>query len=215
MINRFLKAKHWQLFLLLFAIPMVVQVSLMIVIIGQGISKANPLPTVLLPYLKYFPALMIIFWSIFLGWFWSIAIGLQEKIPSHINMKIKQFKIFFFIPIIYFSSLVLLFTSVLSSDLKSFEIVNTSFFGAYIMFFFMLHLFSMFRVFYSLFFVVKTIKTAELKRETTFGDFTGDFFLLWFFPVGIWKIQPRINKLIEEDSFNTNDVNIFRIKRNS
>jgi hypothetical protein len=39
--------------------------------------------------------------AIFFGWFWSVAIGLQEKVPENITMKVKKFKIFFFIPMVY------------------------------------------------------------------------------------------------------------------
>jgi hypothetical protein len=60
-----------------------------------------------------------------------------------------------------------------------------------------LHLFSMFCIFYCLYFVSKTFKTAELQRQTTFSDFAGEFFLLWFYPVGIWIVQPKINKMVE------------------
>jgi hypothetical protein len=62
---------------------------------------------------------------------------------------------------------------------------------------FPLHLFSMFCIFYCLYFVAKTFKTVELQREVQFSDFAGEFFLIWFFPVGIWVIQPKINKMIE------------------
>jgi hypothetical protein len=63
---------------------------------------------------------------------------------------------------------------------------------------FPLHLFSMFCIFYCLYFVSKTFKTVELQRETTFSDFAGDFFLIWFYPIGIWIVQPKINKMVEE-----------------
>ena len=61
-----------------------------------------------------------------------------------------------------------------------------------------LHLFSMFCIFYCLYFVAKTFKTVELQREVSFSDFAGEFFLFWFFPIGIWIVQPKINKMIED-----------------
>jgi len=61
-----------------------------------------------------------------------------------------------------------------------------------------LHLFSMFCIFYTLYFVAKTFKTVELQREVKFSDFAGEFFLIWFYPIGIWIIQPKINKFIED-----------------
>ena len=43
----------------------------------------------------------------------------------------------------------------------------------------------------------KALKTVEWQKPVTFSDFAGEFFLIWFFPIGIWIIQPRINKLFD------------------
>ena len=37
----------------------------------------------------------------------------------------------------------------------------------------------------------------ELQKEATFNDFVGEFFLIWFYPIGIWFVQPEINKVHE------------------
>jgi hypothetical protein len=52
-----------------------------------------------------------------------------------------------------------------------------------------------------MYFTAKTITSVEMKKETHFSDYIGDFFLIWFFPVGIWFLQPRINRLLEEQNF--------------
>jgi len=57
------------------------------------------------------------------------------------------------------------------------------------------HLFSMFCLFYCLYFIAKALKTVELQRPVTFSDYAGEFFLLWFYPVGVWILQPRINQI--------------------
>jgi amino acid permease len=62
----------------------------------------------------------------------------------------------------------------------------------------LLHLFSMFCTFYSLYFVAKTYKTVELQREVSFSDFAGEFFMICLCPIGIWIVQPKINKMIED-----------------
>ena len=33
------------------------------------------------------------------------------------------------------------------------------------------------------------------RRADSFYDYAGAFFLLWFFPLGIWILQPRVNAL--------------------
>jgi hypothetical protein len=60
-------------------------------------------------------------------------------------------------------------------------------------------------MFYTLWFNAKTFKSVELQREALIGDYIGEFFLLWYFPIGIWFIQPRINKIfgsVENDNIN-------------
>lgn len=49
---------------------------------------------------------------------------------------------------------------------------------------------------YVIYFAAKTIKTAENKTATKFEDFVAEFFLIVFFPIGIWILQPRINRMI-------------------
>jgi hypothetical protein len=61
-----------------------------------------------------------------------------------------------------------------------------------------LHFFAMFCLFYDLYFVSKNLVMVETGKRVTFYDYAGPFFLIWFFPIGIWFIQPRINRLYEQ-----------------
>ncbi|WP_299702123.1 hypothetical protein [uncultured Pontibacter sp.] len=47
-------------------------------------------------------------------------------------------------------------------------------------------------------FPAKMLKSLELGRKAQFGDYAGDFFLMFFWPIGIWVIQPRVNKIKEK-----------------
>jgi hypothetical protein len=38
---------------------------------------------------------------------------------------------------------------------------------------------------------------VERWNHVNFGDYAGEFFLTWFLFVGIWFIQPRINRLFD------------------
>jgi hypothetical protein len=58
-----------------------------------------------------------------------------------------------------------------------------------------LHLLAMYCMFYDLHFVAKSLRIAELRRAVTFSDYGAVFFLLWFYPIGIWFVQPRINAM--------------------
>lgn len=198
MLNRFLKAKHWQLFLLTFGIPMIFQIVIMVSMLFSFATQTNPNPEMILDYTKFFPIFMIIFMATLFGWFWSVAIGFQKKVPENITMKVKKFKIFFFIPIAYMIFIMIFMAYTMNGLINSGNEPNIGHISSMFAIIVPLHLFSMFCIFYSLYFVAKTFKTVELQREVKFSDFAGEFFMIWFYPIGIWIIQPKINKMIEE-----------------
>jgi len=195
MIKRFLKAKHWQLFILMFGIPIIFQIFIMTSMFSNMDTNGNSDPTAMFDSFKLFPIIMFLYTGLFFGWFWSIAHGLREYIPTEYRMKLKKFKIFFFIPLLYILFCVTLigttFYGISSGDNAAGGIV-----GKMLFVILPLHLFSMFSIFYQLYFASKTIKTAELQREVTFSDYLGEFFMIWFFPIGIWVIQPKINRIV-------------------
>jgi hypothetical protein len=154
-------------------------------------------PLVMVSYFKFFPFIMVLFIGTLLGWQWSVAIGLQKIVPAGIKMKVTKFKIFFFIPVIYISLILIFVFFALSANFPNAETFNPEFFIAFAVIV-PLHLFSMFCLFYCIYFVAKTLKTVELQREVSFNDFVAEFFLIWFYPIGVWIIQPKINKMIKE-----------------
>jgi hypothetical protein len=53
-------------------------------------------------------------------------------------------------------------------------------------------------VFSCLWTCAKIIVIAETKNVHGFDRYIGTFFLLWFFPIGIWFVQPRLNRLAKK-----------------
>ena len=200
MINLFLKAKHWQLFTLVFALPIAVQVIMMVSMFSNLINNPNPDPTFMFEYMKFFPIIMLLVISVNFGWLWSVAVGLQKKVPQNVTMKVKKFKIFFFIPLIYLILVALFFATMMNSMFTGNPESTARLIAGMLFIIIPLHLFSMFCIFYSLYFVAKTIKTVELQREVTFGEFIGEFLMIWFYFIGIWFLQPKINRMGEENN---------------
>lgn len=199
MTKYFLKAKHWQLFILLIVIPIIFQMVMMSMMISNALSLQNPNPDFMNNYFNYFIVIMILYLFGLMGWFWSIAIGLQSKLPYHVKMRVNLFKFFFFVPVTYIS-LILIGMKYLSYNAQDFfEGVNPNILGVIFVVIIPLHLFSMFCMFYMIFFAAKTVKSVELQKEAEIGDYIVDMLLLWFYPVGVWIIQPRINKLTERE----------------
>lgn len=195
MIKKFLKAKHWQLFILVFGLPMLFY-TVMMVTIFISISNGTD-PSSILFGMAFFPIVMLLFISMQFGWLWSIAIGLQPKVPENVTMKVKKFKLFFFVPLIYIVLISIFMGLFANQIMQSGNPPSIGLVASFMVIIIPLHLFSIFCIFYTLYFVAKTFKTVELQREVRFSDFVGEFFMIWFYPVGIWIIQPKLNKMIE------------------
>jgi hypothetical protein len=179
---------------------MIFQITMVVSMLARISNGAEPDPAIFLSYFSVFPVLMIIFVGTFFGWLWSLATGLQNKMPASIKMKTGRFKVFFFIPITYMLLLSIGMGTAMSGTFQSGEEHNVGAFAGSMAIIFPLHLLSMFCIFYCLYFVSKTFKTVELQRETTFSDFAGEFFLIWFYPIGLWVLQPKINKMVGSTS---------------
>jgi hypothetical protein len=181
--TKLLTLKHWQLFGLLIGLPFIFQVY----VVSSSLTSGNPKM-----YIVSFPIVMIYFIGLFFGWFYALATNLHKKLPTTATMNLTRFKIFLFIPVAY-----MLFLSVfmfcMFSNISLGGQLNLAIFAGFIP----LHLFSMFCIFYCLYFNAKALKSVEWQKSVKFSDFAGEFFLIWFFPIGIWIIQPRINKLFD------------------
>jgi hypothetical protein len=143
---------------------------------------------------------MILFIGLFFNWLYALGINLYKKLPATAPMSLTRFKIFLFMPFTYMV-LLSLYMSVMFSRILSDDQLNSGMFA----WIFPLHLFSMFCIFYCFYFNAKALKSVELQMPATFSDFAGELFLIWFFPIGVWIIQPRINKMF--DTTIANDEN--------
>lgn len=56
-------------------------------------------------------------------------------------------------------------------------------------------LYVFFALFYCFAYPAKALKSIESGKDVSLGDYIGDFFLLLFFPIGVWFIQPRLNRI--------------------
>lgn len=180
--TKLLTLKHWQLFGLLIGLPMIFQ----FIVTGSIMSSNNPTM-----FIVAFPIMMIFFISLFFGWFYALGTNLHEKLPATATMNLTRFKIFLSIPVVYMLLISVFMLGMFFSS--SSDGPNPAIFALIVP----LHLFSMFCIFYCLYFNAKALKTVEWQKPVTFSDFAGEFFLIWFFPIGVWIIQPRINKLFD------------------
>jgi hypothetical protein len=181
-----LKIKHWQLFSLLFAIPFLFQMVMM------GIVTSSNDPTV---FLFSFPFLITYVLGLYFAWFYVLGVNLHKKLPQTVNLSLGRFKFFLFAPVVY-AVFLFVFMFVTFSDMSVDSQIDPLIFLWILPF----HFFAVYCIFYCLYFVAKSLKSVELQRPVDFNDYAGEFFLIWFYPIGLWFIQPRINKLFDSNN---------------
>jgi hypothetical protein len=180
-----LRLKHWQLFILLIAMPIVMD----LIFIGTNIFSNNdpsPLATILL--------IVIIFsLCLFFAWFYALGTNLHKKLPESAEMNLTKFKIFLLVPFVFILLICLFMVFMVNNSITGEEPPTI---GLWILAILIpIDLFSIFCIFYCLYFNAKALKAVEMQRPVEFSDYVGEFFSLLFFPIGIWIIQPKINKL--------------------
>lgn len=204
-IERILRAKHWQLFLVTIGIPFSIHIISMIILFVIFINYKNTdfSNTFIIVIGIIFILLMLaglVSSSMLYAWNWAIGIGLQEKLPIPLRSNTRYFKLCFLYPIIHVLLLFPIFIVALVYNINTkIEPIANNIILLYAIFL-PFHLMAMACMFYNIYFAARTFKTTELQRKTTFSDFAGEFFLIWFYPIGIWIIQPKINRMIDEKS---------------
>lgn len=186
MIHFFLRMKHWQFFILIIGLPILLQ----FVFMGAIFNSQNLNSTITI----FFPITMILFMGGLIGWMFSIGYRFNSLLPKEFNMKIGFYKFTVIFPLTYALS-ILFVVGRLINNIEVENEPNPAIFAVI----FPIHLFAMFCMFYMLYFTSKTLKTVELQRRLEFGDYAGEFFLMWFFPLGIWILQPRINRIYQDN----------------
>lgn len=210
--NLFLKSKHWQLFLIQVALPlafMIVYMSKMMMSAIEAARNQVEDPQQIVDsfgkYMVFSLVLGLLMTAVYMGWIWSIAVGLKNKMPVHSRPNYLRFYIFFFTELILtlayygysaFISPFIFGDPQMMNDVEAME-KATMVFMIMIPFYFIL----IFSAFYLLYFVAKVLKTIERRTEVTFSAFVADFLLLFIYPIGIWFIQPKVNEFAELPDF--------------
>jgi hypothetical protein len=136
-----------------------------------------------------------LFYISYFIWLWFI-VSLQYKIPKEIRMKDDLFmSCLIFSSIISLGIIIIRFTGI--DDVFFLNKMSSS--DKFILLFFT-NIIGLFCTIYCIYFVARTLKMIELKRKVSFSYFFKEFLFIWVFPVGVWIIQPKINKIVENSN---------------
>lgn len=173
----FLKTPHWGLFLLLFVLPIIGLPFTMF-----GVFLGSTLILAIIYFLFVFMPL-----ALFICWVFSVGQLLYHSLESTDNQEVsdKLLRFNFYYTLLYMALIYILAFVTFNSDIVSAPL------------FLPLNLYVIFCLFYGFYFVSRSLAIIEGKGANI-GDYIGYFFLVWFFPIGVWIIQPKINRLYQE-----------------
>jgi hypothetical protein len=116
-----------------------------------------------------------------LVWYYAIGSTFYSRLHDNGKLNLLFFRINSVTPI-----LALLVCGLIPNSLKNYPSVLI-----------IIILYSLFSILYCINFAAKVVVMFERKQYVGFVDYAGYFFLFWFFPVGVWFIQPKIHKLLQ------------------
>ncbi|MGA8503302.1 MAG: hypothetical protein WB683_17255 [Candidatus Sulfotelmatobacter sp.] len=174
----FLRAKSWEIALLLLGIMLASMVAMVDSIQATPVGSfgKDSLP---------FVGLTLSFMFVSIGWFGAAGSFLNSIVQPGLRPGSRLFRFSLVYPLLYTAAFLIVFPPSPTMLLVIFP----------------LHLVAIFCVFYLPIFVSKNLALVEMGKDVTFYDYAGPFFLLWFLPIGLWIVQPRINKLYAETTF--------------
>ena len=172
-ISFFLRAKHWQVFFLMWGAYFVGTIVL-VGSVPEG-PVENPLKVGLFAEVVMLPFIVVL-----MGWLWPMGSFLFSISEPSLKLNIHYFRFAIVFPTLYLLTALPFFLS------------HNSTVEAIIL---PLHLLALFCLIYVFYFVSKSLILAEKREAVTFNDYALSLFLLFFSLIGIWLIQPRINRL--------------------
>ena len=192
MIEFFLRAKHWHIFLLILGLPVIFQLYYLFELFVQGNYQVQTASENIQDYLWYIPLLCLAAVLGQLAWNWSVATGLQEKIPAELRLNLRRFN--------WVTGLVVAFNvwffTIFLADVfappdQQLVLASNS---RWLWYFVPLTSLGTLGLIYLQYITAKSIALARKQGRVRIGSWLGYFLLQVVFLLGIWFLQPRVQK---------------------
>lgn len=224
-----LKLKHWQLFLVVYGLPWLFSFAFLALVIGRVLSfvMANDLNENKTPDVEVLRELSDLFSSSLLLLIIPILLSAlmvywrqkvvdyvaNVKMPGMYNYPKTLFRLALWVPVIV-SALSVLWVPYFMDEMVEFAIEAEQngpmganevppFFpwlmGSLILFAPISVILAIGQI-WTFLEVGRAIKSAEVGRKVSAGEVVGELFLVWFFFIGVWFLQPRVNRLDSPNS---------------
>jgi ABC-type transport system involved in cytochrome bd biosynthesis fused ATPase/permease subunit len=173
--------KHWQLFLLITIIPFILMVI---------VSVSAPLP--LFAMLCFWVELISVL--IFSVWLYTTAKELHARFPKDLKVRLGTLILSLIIPVsmIVFLTIKHTLRHLTNHDQDQARLAYSGVQPLLGIVYFIAALLGML---YAIYFVARSIKTVEAGKRVPFYHCIDLFIAILFFPIGVWAIAPRLNKI--------------------
>lgn len=224
--NFLLRIKHWQLFVLTAVIPFLTSLGIMLFTITKMISaltyaRDGQDPSVIFDaYADTFPmfSVLIVLSLIVVAWRFSVVdFAIRNRLPSTYRLNRGVFLTALLLPVILGLTFSLSTGPMMESMASVIEDTATSKsreipdgFGSmagYMIVMMPLSLISLLAQFYTYYETGRAIKSAEIGREATLSECLVETILNWFFFIGVWWLQPRVNRMALSENGDQNIEN--------
>ena len=164
--DRLLRLQHWQIFIYLIIVP---------AFFPDGDSE------------MYY---QIVWGLLFVLCIIKVDEELYNRLPEGVNLNFNFLLINFFISAAYLITIWL--------TVGGYNITDENYqdYGWKVWIYVPMHLYCFFSFFYAIRFTSKAIASIENNRNVDIGYYGTYMAGLFFFPIGIWWIQPKINKIL-------------------
>ena len=170
-----LRLKNWQLFLIIFILPWVIAIGLTLIFKFDNIGGRTTLGIY-----------TVIYYAIFIVWNYKVIKTFNK---TKLILKPKQIKRLDWLLIIFcFYAVFLIFQTNLYLEGN----VLTRILSQIII------LFSIYTFIFLVFCTAKTLKGLQLKNDIRTSDIIIEMFVIFYFPVGVWWLQKKVNRLFIE-----------------
>lgn len=161
-------------------------------------------------YFYGYLALLVIGGLTQIGWLWTIGNDLHDRVPSGFNFKLSTFRVT--IAIATFSLIGIAVAFYLGFDFLAENLPDWTENGPpseeegmdlltsalkYFGLFFLMGMIAFGCHVYNAIFVGKTLRSIELNKPAKGGDVAGYAILSYFLIIGIWILQPKVNRYME------------------
>ena len=188
MTEKFLRTHHWQLFLFSFGVPFLMQLLGTTVAVSNLVTAGSSLTAPAWPYYLSSAGSLTI-GIVLYGWMWSVGHGLQQRMPREFRR-----------PTVGFGAVLLTLAGLCAASVAyrgDMLLIMDEERAFTLLFWTVLPLLVVWMIshLYCAAYIADLVLTAEQEREPDTHEWLQLSLLIWLFPVGIWIVQPRINRL--------------------